>query len=369
VENDRVVWQGTLSAAAADMVSMREQITAKVRQGLVPALGGAAESSDTETHPRNEEAYDLYLRSLALAHDGSPNKEAIASLERAVGIDSSFAPAWTALGARYYYNAQYSSGGREMFQRSESAYERALALDPNMVIAAANLTTARADTGDLAGAYQQAKTMLQHRPDSAFAHYTMAYVLRYAGLLDKATRECDMALRTDPGNYQLRSCAIPFILLGKTERAQTFLNLDVGSDWGNYMGATLLMREGKPAEALELVQRLSDNLFYGRNFLEACLQDRSESERVRLSQEVEPALSDVPDPEPRYYWGANLLFCNQPKEGWLFIEDAIQRNYCGYEALQNDPLLANSRQTPGYRHALSQAKACQDRFLSASKQN
>jgi serine/threonine protein kinase/Tfp pilus assembly protein PilF len=369
VENDRVFWQGTLSAAAADLVSMREQITAKVRQGLVPALGRAAEPTDTETRPRNEEAYDLYLRSLALAHDGNPNKEAIATLERAVGIDSSYAPTWAALGARYYYDAQYTSGGKEMFQRSASAYERALALDPNMVIAAANLTTARADAGDLAGAYQQAETMLQRRPDSAFAHYTMAYVLRYAGLLHQAAKECDTALRTDPGNYQLRSCAIPFILLGRTERAHTFLNLDVGSDWGNYMTATLLMREGKLAEARELVERLSDNPFYGRNFLEACLQNRSDSERDRLSQEVEPALSDVPDPEPRYYWGADLLFCNQPKEGWRFIEDAIQRNYCGYEALQNDPLLAKSRQAPEYLHALSEAKACQDRFLSARKQN
>ena len=369
IENDRVLWQSSLSAAVADMVNMRSQITAKVQQGLVPALGGAAESTDTETRPKNEEAYDLYLRSLALAHDGSPNREAIASLERAVGIDSSYAPAWAALGARYYYDAQYTSGGKEMFQRSKSAYERALALDPNMMIAAANLTTTRADAGDLAGAYQQAETMLQRRPDSAFAHYTMAYVLRYAGLLTKAAQECDTALRMDPGNYQLRSCAIPFILLGRTERAHTFLNLDVGSDWGNYMTATLLMREGKLTDAREFVQRLSDNRFYGRNFLAACLQGGSGSELDRLSQEVEPALSDVPDPEPRYYWGADLIFCNQPGNGWRNIEEAIHRNYCAFEALQTDPMLAKSRQTSEFRQVLSEAKACQDRFLSERKQN
>jgi eukaryotic-like serine/threonine-protein kinase len=369
IENDRVFWQGTLSAAAADMVSMRAQITAKVRQGLVPALGGGTESTDTETRPRNEEAYDLYLRSLAMSHDGSANKEAIASLERAVGRDPSYAPAWAALGLRYYYDAQYTGGGKEMFQRSDSAYERALALDPNLILAAGQLIAARADVGDLEGAYQQAQSTLRRRPDSALAHFTLAYVLRYAGLLTEATQECDVALRLDPGNYQLRSCMVPFMLLGKTERARTFVNLDAGSDWGNYITATLLMREGKLAEAREAVQRLSDNPFYVRNFLEACLQHSSGSEFDRLSREMESTLSAIPDPEPRYYRGALLVFCNQPQIGWRMIEGAIQKNYCVFEALQSDPLLAKSRQTPEFRRSLSEAKACQDRFLSERKQN
>jgi len=138
-----------------------------------------------------------------------------------------------------------------MYQRSESAFERALALDP---------------------------------------------------------QECDVALRLDPGNYQLRACAIPFMLLGKTERARTFVNLDAGSDWGNYMTATLLMRDGKLAEALEAVQRLSDNPFYERKFLGACLQGSSGSDFDRLSEEVEGTLLAIPDPEPLYYSGADLVF-------------------------------------------------------------
>src|SRR5437588_10334593 len=88
------------------------------------------------------------MRSLAMPHDSKANKEALSNLERAVGIDPSYAPAWAALGLRYYYDAQYTGGGREMFGRAESAFERALALDPNLVLAAGQLTTARADSGD-----------------------------------------------------------------------------------------------------------------------------------------------------------------------------------------------------------------------------
>ena len=125
VENNRTMWRDTLNVGALDMISMRSQITAKVREGLVPALGAAMSSAEAGTRPKNEEAYDLYLRSVSVPHDPAPNKEAIVMLERAVGMDPSYATAWAALGLRYYYDATYSNGGELIFQRSNSALERA----------------------------------------------------------------------------------------------------------------------------------------------------------------------------------------------------------------------------------------------------
>ena len=100
VANNRSVWRDTLNVGATDMIAMRAQIAAKVRQGLVPALGAGENSAEAATHPKNEEAYDLHLRSVALPHDATPNKEAIAMLERSVGLDATYAPAWYALGER-----------------------------------------------------------------------------------------------------------------------------------------------------------------------------------------------------------------------------------------------------------------------------
>jgi eukaryotic-like serine/threonine-protein kinase len=94
VADNRSVWRDTMTVSAPDMIAMRSQITAKVRQGLVPALGAGTDSGEAGTHPKNEEAYDLYLRSIAVPHDPLPNKDAIAMLERAVGMDPAYAPAW-----------------------------------------------------------------------------------------------------------------------------------------------------------------------------------------------------------------------------------------------------------------------------------
>jgi len=81
----------------------------------------------------------IYLRSDAISSDALPNKEAIGILQRAVGLDPNYAPAWSALSKRYYFEADYASGGQAMMQRSDAAAERALAIDPNNVTAGANL--------------------------------------------------------------------------------------------------------------------------------------------------------------------------------------------------------------------------------------
>ena len=125
VVNNRTVWRDTmLKSGLPTVLAMRGEITARVRQGLVPALTAGANLGDVENHPKNEEAYDLYLRSVSIPHDSAPNKEAISMLERAVGLDSTYAPAWRALAERYYYESEFSSAGEALFQRSIAAYER-----------------------------------------------------------------------------------------------------------------------------------------------------------------------------------------------------------------------------------------------------
>ena len=47
VANNRTVWRDTLNVGALDMIAMRGQIAAKVRQGLVPALGAGDNSAES----------------------------------------------------------------------------------------------------------------------------------------------------------------------------------------------------------------------------------------------------------------------------------------------------------------------------------
>jgi len=367
VGNNRVLWQETMSVPADDLVAMREQVTSKVRQALIPALGANEATGDSGTRPTNEEAYDLYLRSVALAHDGDQNKEAIRMLERSVGLEATFAPAWSALGKRYYYEEEYG-GGTGTMSRTIPTLRRALTLDPNLEDAAAQIVSLDTDAGKLPQAYQEARAMIDKRPQSGFAHFTLSYVLRYAGLSQEAADECNTAVRLDPGNYQFRSCAAVFFMTGQVARARDFSNLDAGSEWSTHLEVRLLLYDGKAAEALGRMRQLHDSPFFHTRALEACYSNPRPAGSDELLQQTKKDLFSFHDPEPRFTQAITFNHCLGNEFTARLIKSAIESGFCGYDYLQLDPILASFRQSPEYSAVLAQAKQCSDRFLAERDQ-
>ena len=102
-----------------------------------------------------------------------------------------------------------------MFKRSNSAYERALFLDPNLIDASSQVIANRTERGDLVDSYAEAQALINRFPESSQAHFTVSYVLRYAGLLAESAQECEKAFSLDPGNDRLRSCSWPYVWLGQ----------------------------------------------------------------------------------------------------------------------------------------------------------
>src|SRR6202035_5470660 len=231
-KTNRMLWETNFTTSSEDLIARQAQLATQLRRGLLPILGAAGNFLDTSSRPKNQEAYDLYLHSLALPHDAGPNKDGIAVLEHVVNLDPTYAPAWEQLGVRCYYDADYSDGGEPMFQRSNKACERALELDPNRIVAAGQLIENRVSRGELGKAYQAAEALVKRRPDSAQAHFVMGYVYRYVGMLQQAANECNTALALDPGNYTFRSCAWAFMEMGNPERDADFVRLDAGTVWG-----------------------------------------------------------------------------------------------------------------------------------------
>jgi eukaryotic-like serine/threonine-protein kinase len=366
VEGNKLLWQTTVTAPAQDLIALQAQMAARMRQGLLPALGIAGGFLDTGTRPKNPDAYDLYLHSLALPHDAGPNKDAIAVLEHVVDVDPTYAPAWEQLGVRCYYDADYSDGGEPMFQRSNKACERAIELDPNRIVAAGQLIENRVSRGELGKAYQAAEALVKRRPDSAQAHFVVSYVYRYAGMLQQAANECNTALALDPGNYTFRSCAWAFMEMGNPERAADFVRLDAGSEWAAYATPSVLLREGKIPEAREAVKRMPSAPRYHRDLLESCLQLRPAADLDRMAHDAETSLPTEPDPETWYYQGALFAYCGKKQAAFHMLQSAIGQNYCSYENLLSDPLLAKLRTDTGFDKVLSSARGCQEAMRAAA---
>jgi eukaryotic-like serine/threonine-protein kinase len=360
VSNDRLIWQGGATASVNDLIALQSQLSTQVQQGLLPTLGVAAGALSTASRPQSQEAYDLYLHSLALPHDPGPNKDAIAVLEHVVGEDRNYAPAWEALGQRYYYDSYYGGGGETMFQRSNAAYERALALDPNRVAAASSLITNHVERGELGQAYDAATDLVRHRPQSADAHFALSYVLRYGGMQEKATQECNTARSLDPGNFSFRSCAWAFLELGQTDRAMDFIHLDAGSEWAAWATPYVYLAAGNLAQAREAAKNMPKAQFYHKDLMVACTQAQRPADMERIVRENESSVMIEPDPEAWYRVGALMAYCGQKDAALRLLKAAVQQNYCAYSALLSDPMLKEMRKDPAFNQVLTAASTCQE---------
>jgi serine/threonine protein kinase/Tfp pilus assembly protein PilF len=363
VENNRLLWRDTLNAPIQNMIAMQEQVAARARGGLAPALGSSAFATDVP-RPQNEEAYDLYLRSAAVAHDPEPNKQAIRMLERAVELDPTYAPAWAALALRYYMDSEYVGRSADVIKRSDAAAERALALDPTFIAAGAQLARNRVERGELARAYQEAEDLVRRRPDNAMAQFTLGYVLRYAGLLQESAHQCDAALSLDPGSYLWRSCAFAFVEGGDYRRAMNYLNLDFGSEYYKAYSLDVLMRAGKDKEAVQAgLPNHRDRARY--SLLLACAAHRPSPEIAVLARSVQPDR----DSEENYLSAADLAYCGQTEAALQMLRRAIEGNYCSFPAIDSDPFFANIRRKPEFAEVRSAAVKCQKKFLTQRGQS
>ena len=360
VSNDRLLWQGSASASVNDLISLQGQLSTQVQQGLLAALGVAGGTLTTASRPKSQEAYDHYLHSLALPHDPEPNKDAIAVLEHVVGEDPGYAPAWEALGLRCYYDSYFGGGGEVMFQRSNAAFERAISLDPNRMLAASHLITNRVERGELGRAYDAATDLVRRRPQSADAHFALSFVLRYAGMQEKATQECNAARSLDPGNFDFRSCAWAFLELGQTDRAMDFVHLDAGSEWAAWVTPYVYLAAGNVTLARESVKNVAKAPAYHRELLAACTAAQRPGDMERIVREAEASAMTEPDPEAWYHVGALMAYCGQKEAALRLLKAAVQQNYCAYSALLGDPLLKDLRKETAFNEVLTAGSACQE---------
>jgi hypothetical protein len=227
------------------------------------------------------------------------------------------------------------------------------------------LITNRVERAELGRAYDAATDLVRRRPQSADAHFALSYVLRYAGMQEKATQECNTARTLDPGNFSFRSCAWSFLELGKPDGAMDFLRLDAGSEWAAWVTPYVYLAQGNVAKARESAKNVAKAPLYQRDLLIACTATQRPADMDRIVREAESSAMMEPDPAAWYHAGALMAYCGQKEPALRLLKAAVQQNYCAYSALLEDPLLKDLRKEPAFNEVLTAGSACQDALKEA----
>jgi DNA-binding winged helix-turn-helix (wHTH) protein/tetratricopeptide (TPR) repeat protein len=359
VLQERVIWRTRITVPAGDLLAMRGRMEEGIQQGLLPALGARALPTSGST-PAHDEAYQLYLRSLALPQQPKPTERAIEMLERVVALEPGFAPAWQALGIRYYAYGTWFTGAEPARDKSLAAHRKALELDPELIAAARNIVTHRTEAGDLEGAYQDARRLLEHFGPGADTHFTISYVYRYGGLLEEAQRHCELALDRDPQDPNLRSCGYAYLYGGKLPRVMDFFMLDEGSYFVHWAQVLYYLRLNDRDAALRVVREAADEPI--RRLMQPCLEGAQGAALDAPVQKFVQHWERSEDPETAYAIAPVLSFCGRPREALRFVERGVDGNYCSYPALDLDPIWAALRADPEFQRIRAKAMACHERF-------
>lgn len=371
VEGDgpvRLLWQDSFNVAAANTLDLQAAVSSRIRHAVGPLLGEPEYSwnsgllrgefpYESRTRPKNQEAYNLYLRATT-----TPDRPSARGLiERSLTLDPGFAPAWIALNQLCTGDNWYSKGGQDTVQCENTALDHASKLDPDNLWIAESSVVHDVETGQVTAAYRSGEELVRRRPDHPTAHFYLAYALRYAGLLDQAERECNTAIRLDPQDNGLRSCANSFLLAGDYQRAKDFLRLDRGSEFERAISMDVALREGKPLEALP-EQPVPAPAWAGFPALTAYLKHQPAKEIADLVRATEP----VHDPEMNYFAAAHLAYIGETEAALNLLRAAVAGGYCSYPAIDSDPLLAPLRPSANFAEIRSLAKECRERFVRAA---
>jgi TolB-like protein/Tfp pilus assembly protein PilF len=135
VSNGAARWQQPFHAAMSDVFQVQGEIAERVAQTLGVALGNEAREQLEEKATRNLAAYDAYLQGEAVGvlTDLEPTamRRAIRHYERAVALDSTFAPAWARLAQAQGLLFAGTMPSASLEASARSAAERAVALAPD----------------------------------------------------------------------------------------------------------------------------------------------------------------------------------------------------------------------------------------------
>ncbi len=261
-------WSHRFDGVTADVFAIQDEIattTARLLRGVLSATTQNALRRPGTT----PEAYEHFLRGRQFlrAHGTTSLALAQRSLERAISVNPSYAPAYATLAQVHAFLVDWHAGGKPAEDAAERASARAVELGPELAethLARAAVFAMRRDYAAAEGACREA---IRRNPQSYDAHYHYARVSFQMGLDEQAEELFRRCAELQPDDFQcLLISEVALTRLGRKaeaeealregiRRAERVLELDPSNIRALTIGAGALAKLGDRARALEWVGR------------------------------------------------------------------------------------------------------------------
>jgi TolB-like protein/DNA-binding winged helix-turn-helix (wHTH) protein/cytochrome c-type biogenesis protein CcmH/NrfG len=346
------LWSQDYDYPAKDVLNVEDDVAKAVAHEIRVRLTSKQQAVWSQSHPVNPEAFDAYLQGHYFFERNTDKDTEMAAkyYERATQLDPSYALAW--VGLSRVRNRLANVGlipAEEGHRRAREAVERALALNPNLAEAYAQMGRIKQQVDfDWAGAdasFQRAIALEPGNPDIVRTAASLAAML---GRFDEAL-QLRRAVDLDPLN------ANSWESLGETEfwmgqldeaAADSKKGLALSPDGfpGPLQLSQIYVMQGRPQDALPEIELVRYDPF--RAFLYAiayhALGRKKESDAA-LSKLITKYHASM-----AYQIAQVYAFRNQSNEAFEWLDRAYAQRDDGLIGTKVDPLLKNLHVNPRF---------------------
>lgn len=202
---ERLLWSGAYKRQLRDVLALYNDVARAVATEIEVELTPRDEQQISGARPVNPAAYDAWLAGSYHANrrSGADIDACFHFAKLAAAADPNYAPAYALL-ARCYNVAPYvNTSGPVSFEQAKRAARHALALDPTMAAAHADLAWAQAVSDwDWQGAERSYRRALQLNSTFVRAEEDLGFLLSWLGRFDEALLHARRAQELDPYSPQ-----------------------------------------------------------------------------------------------------------------------------------------------------------------------
>jgi serine/threonine-protein kinase len=365
VDSGDIIWSDRIDATSGDIVTLQDIISLQIVNGLRLELSSDEQLELARPATHSAAAYEEYLRGRDLFarfifRTVAPEdcSAAIQHFERAVQLDSLFALAHDGLGACYANRVFKGLGGAEDYARAETAFNKALSLDPQIVEARALMIFVHLWRGQKQKARDEVARLRREAPNEAVVYFVKATLERLDGEYEKALRSFDRLAQLDPAAHVVASYNRAFVLLfmDRLDEAMAELDLAAATEPDNpilrTIRALVLYYQGDIAAATNLMKEVFSrhpSLHGARPVLAILLAADGNVEEARLQITEEVKKTAAADQDMAYWLASAYALQGSAREALEWLERAIALGNENRAWFEKDPNWKLLREDPRFK--------------------
>jgi len=355
VRTGEIIWSDRVDASADDIIAVQDEITKRIVDGLRIELSPDEQAGLAQPKTVNAEAYDEYLRGrdrfarfIFRTVSADDCDAAIAHFNRAIELDHEFALAYDGLGACHVNRVFKGLGGAEDFEQAEAAFNRALAIDPNIAEARMLMVFVLLWRGQKQRAREEVARMRRAAASEAVVYFVKGTLHRLDGEYDRALRAYDRLVHLDPAAFVVVSYnrALIFLYQGKFDDAMRELDRAASVEPVNPLLRTIralvMFYRGDVDQAESLLREVlsqNPNLHGVRPFLAICLSKQGNHNGARAELNAAVTRTASVDPDIAYAVASVYALEGSADQAFEWLERSVSLGNENKFLFEHDPNL------------------------------